>query len=121
VHSVAFSPDGRDLAAASGNYGDFDEPGAITIWNAATGRERRVLKGHRGGVTALAYSRDGERLATGGEAGTVKIWETRSGQDLLTLGGGDDFRVGSLAFSPDGSRLAASGLIGGLRIWTAAP
>jgi WD40 repeat protein len=89
------------------------------VWDVATGRERLVLRGHRGGINAVAYNRDGTRLATGGEGGLVKIWEARSGQDLLSLEG-NAFRVSSLAFSPDGRHLAAGG-DRELRIWSASP
>jgi WD40 repeat protein len=47
----------------------------------------------------------------------VKIWETRSGQELLNLEG-DSLDVRALAFNPDGSRLAAGGMHQ-IRIWSA--
>lgn len=66
-----------------------------------------TLKGHKGGVTSVAFSPDGKRLATGSEDGTVKLWDAEQGQEILTLKG-DKGQVTSLAFSSDGKRLATA-------------
>src|SRR5262249_25535854 len=63
------------------------------------------LKGHTEEVTSVAYSPDGQRLATGSRDRTVKIWDARTGQELLALRGHKD-GVLSVCFSPDGLRLA---------------
>ena len=61
--------------------------------------------GHRGKVTTLAYSPDGSRLATGGEDGTIHIWDPTTGKLLRAFLGARD-RIYSLGWSPDGSMLA---------------
>jgi dipeptidyl aminopeptidase/acylaminoacyl peptidase len=54
----------------------------------------------------VAFSPDGARLASADSDGTVKVWDARTGQELLTLQGHTD-GVTSVAFSPDGARLAS--------------
>jgi RNA polymerase sigma factor (sigma-70 family) len=63
-----FSPDSRMLAGA-----DYD--GAVHIWEVASGKERRVLQGHRSVVGTLAFSSDGSALASGSADTTVLIWD----------------------------------------------
>ncbi len=47
------------------------------MWDASTGQENLTLKEHTTYVTALAFSRDGRRLASASRHGTVKIWDAR--------------------------------------------
>jgi WD domain, G-beta repeat len=56
-------------------------------------------------VTGLAWSNDGLTLASGGDDGMVRLWNTADGTALLVLKGHSDWTEG-LAFSPDGTRLA---------------
>jgi hypothetical protein len=65
---LAFSPDGRMLAAG-------DTEGAVTVYEVSTGRPRFVLAGHHGEVTALAFSADGLRLVSGGADTRINVWE----------------------------------------------
>jgi WD40 repeat protein len=66
----------------------------------------------------IAFSADGQRLATGGEENTVKIWDTKTGAELRTLRGhsGDIYTV---AFSPDpnGRWLASAGEDSTVKVW----
>src|SRR5262249_46198289 len=73
---VAFSPDGRQVAAGSGHL---VKPGEVTVWDVGTGRERFRLGGHRDLVAGVAFSPDGRRIATANGGlrgrGEVKIWD----------------------------------------------
>ncbi|MCI0460436.1 MAG: protein kinase, partial [Gemmataceae bacterium] len=102
VTSVAFSPDGQRLAAAS-NDGPI---GMVKIWEASTGKELLTLKGHTEVVWSVAFSPDGQRLASASYDRTVKLWESATGKELLTFKG-HTTAVRSVAFSPDGQRLAS--------------
>ena len=70
-------------------------------------------------ISSLAYSPDGKRLATGCADENVKLWDTTTGQEVLTLTAHCD-RVIGVAFSPDGRRLAACGY-NSVTVWDAAP
>jgi WD40 repeat protein len=62
------------------------------------------------------FSPDGTRLATASGDGTVKIWDSESGEELLTLFGHTG-RIFGLVISPDGTRLATAGQDGTSRVY----
>jgi WD40 repeat protein len=69
----------------------------------------------------VAFSPDGQRIAAGGPIdGTVKVWDTQTGQDKLTLKGHTGSVTG-VAFSPDGQRIVSGSLDGTVRVWDAPP
>ena len=104
--SVGFSPDGRTLAGA-------DEDGSITLWNAATGEQRGLLRDEVRVLRALAFSPDSRILASAGETGPIRLWDVLTAQELHSI---PDYsgHVHSLAFAPDGSSLAYSRHDGGV-------
>jgi WD40 repeat protein len=69
-------------------------------------------------VTAVAYSRDGQHLASAGSDGTVRIWDPNIGTAIrtLTLTGHTD-PVTAVAYSPDGRHLASASFDRTVRIW----
>jgi WD40 repeat protein len=70
----------------------------------------------KGEVNTVAFSPDGERLASAGEHGTVTIRNSRTGEVLQTLDGHGDF-VYSVAFHPDGRHLASAGADRKVIVW----
>ena len=59
----------------------------MKIWDSATGKELFALKGHAGRVASVAFSPDGQRLASGSRDQTVKIWDSATGKELFALKG----------------------------------
>jgi WD40 repeat protein/serine/threonine protein kinase len=110
LNQVLYSPDGRYLAAASRDYDQTisKESGEVKLWDAATGKEVRTLRGHNRMVTSLAFTPDSRRLISGSNDWTVKVWEVSSGQEMLSfsLSQLELAPVFHLALSPDGKRLA---------------
>jgi WD40 repeat protein len=68
VACLAFSPDGKVLAAGSGDS-------TVQLWEAVTGKKLRVLTGHRGPVNKVAISPDGTTLASASDDGTILLWQ----------------------------------------------
>ncbi len=99
VKALAFSPDGRTLAAVTGL-------GALTVWDVRSRSLRHEPMSASSGfpLVGVAFSPDGTTLATNGIAG-MELWDAATGVDL---GGFSDVGYGGsdVAFSADGARVA---------------
>jgi WD40 repeat protein len=93
VTSGALSPDGRRILTGSSDN-------TARLWDTATGRQIRSLKGHTGYVSSVAFSSDGERLVTGSVDTTARIWDTATGKALRVIRGHAG-PVYTVALSPD--------------------
>ena len=102
IRCATWSPDGRFIA-----YSSPDVQGDVTLWQIETGQSWRVLKGHTDKVHSIAWSPDGHRLATGGENGTVKLWEPMAGRVLRNFKAPEKNLC--LVWSPDKRTLAIGG------------
>ena len=100
IHAIALSNDEQKFAIASGNSG------VINLWNADTWEHLNTLTGHNGDVYGIAFSPDGQTLASGSRDKTVRLWDTNTGEHKQTLVGHRD-SVTRLVFSPDGQTLAS--------------
>jgi WD40 repeat protein/tRNA A-37 threonylcarbamoyl transferase component Bud32 len=122
VLGCCFSPDGTRLAAATAPGWSGHGPmkaGVITIWKIPTGEKLHTLRGHGSGVQGVAFSPDGERLASCGADRLVMIWDAGAGTVLHVLRG-HGAPVRAVAFAPDGRTLtSAGGMDGSVRVWDA--
>jgi WD40 repeat protein len=109
VFALAFSPDGRWLAACV-------QDGTIEIWEVSSGRRCQSIHPGRLALYALTFSPDGQHIATAGFDGAICIHDLISGEQLSILSGHTD-AVYSLSFSPDGQTLASGSGDGTVRLW----
>ena len=106
--AVAFSPDGKRLAIATG--------AGIWFYDAQTYQETVLLTGHTEVVRAVAFSPDGKTLASGARDATVKLWNVENGENIATFVR-NAIGVESVAFSPNGKMLAAGTEGGPIKLW----
>jgi WD40 repeat protein/serine/threonine protein kinase len=114
IHHLAFSADGRRLAAAAWD-------GTVTVWDVKSKRKLHTFR-HDDRVTAVAFHPNGRQLASGSCDNTAKIWDLETGEEVDTLRGHIGY-VMSVAYSDDGSLLAtASGhrYQGEVQLWDTA-
>jgi WD40 repeat protein len=109
---AAFSPDGSRVVTTSNSRN------IARIWDADTGKELVVLRGHLDVVWSAAFSPDGTRVVTGSRDKTARIWDAVAGQELNVLRGFEE-GVYRTAFSPDGTRIMTDSEDKSLRIWNA--
>ena len=105
VNSLAWSPDGKWLAAASIS-------GPITIFDGKTGQVQHRLAGHAFGTCEIAWNANGTILASAGQDGHIRLWDPENGQERAKLPGGAAWPPASVcrtnASSPANSYSAAA-------------
>jgi len=114
---VAFSPDGRRLAVATGNILGGD--GRVLILDSSNGRQIRTIHpvGGYNGTYSLAFAPNGT-LGTGTDAGVVQLWNPSTGDPIGHPVLAAAAPVASIAFDRSGQRFAtAGGPEGGLKLW----
>jgi WD40 repeat protein len=79
-----------------------------------------VLKGHTSRLETASFSPDGSRVVTSSQDHTARVWDARTGAELLTLKGHTNI-VTSASFSADGSRIVTASSDGTVRVWDATP
>jgi WD40 repeat protein len=113
IRCLAFSRDGRLLASGAGT---FDRVGGeLKIWDVAGRTERWSPPGLLSKVRAVAFAPVGQTLCSAGEDGTVRVWDTDTGELRRILH--HPAQVWSLAFAPDGQTLVTGEETGALRFW----
>jgi WD40 repeat protein/serine/threonine protein kinase len=115
---VTFDPTGRYLVREGREH-------TVQVRDAATGKEVGVVGRHAMQIWGMAFSPDGQRLATASNDGTVKVWDwdparlDKEQQPAITLDVRVDGYGNRVAFSPDSQRLATGGEEYTVKIWDA--
>ena len=111
--ALAFTAGGTTLEVA-----DSDSVGS---WDLANGARVpvRPLPGESAGGS-VAFSADGQTIATGGSDGIIKLWDAATRQEIGTPMSSDASPVDAVAFNPDGTVLASANTDGNVQLWNAA-
>ncbi|HLZ07169.1 MAG TPA: WD40 repeat domain-containing protein, partial [Chloroflexota bacterium] len=109
IHSVAVSPDGKQLATAG-----FDS--TIKLWDIASAKNTATLAGHTGPVYCVVYRPDGKGLASSSADKTIRFWNLADNKTTTEIKTHTDI-VDQIAFSPDGKYLASGSADKSVRLW----
>jgi eukaryotic-like serine/threonine-protein kinase len=116
--AVAWSPDGKYIVSG-------DDDHTVYLWDATnlsdTNKPRWIRQflghpGHMNYVQSVAWSPDGQHIASGSLDSTVKIWNVATGGLIFTYNHHNQ-QVWSVAWSPDGRRIASASIDGTVQIW----
>lgn len=116
--ALAFSPDGKLIAAGQGGETD---TGKVHLIDTETGKLVRDVSGHQYGITDVCFSRDGKLLFTAGRDTCVRVVQVEDGKEIAVLGAprGGQFKdwISAIALSPDETYLAAADIAGHVAVW----
>lgn len=128
VNQVSFSPDGARLASVSGAYRTTNDEKTLKIWDVASGALLQNLSGHRDWVTAVAWSSNGNLIAsasgvddhdnTANATGELFVWNSYGGLLLWNSSGLPSF-PNRIDWAPDGSWIASIGHLSDIWLFNA--
>jgi WD40 repeat protein len=110
IRFTAISPDGRQLAAACADRN-------LRLYSLPTGQMTKKLELGNTSLSALAYSRTGQRLAAGTAAGSVRVYDLVGGIGSVFDVMAAPLAITAIALSPDGTRLAIAPLDLPVQLW----
>ncbi|KAJ5805509.1 G-protein beta WD- 40 repeats containing protein [Penicillium pulvis] len=109
VWTLAFSPDGKQIASGSGDD-------TIKLWDTASGDLQKTLEGHKYWVNTVAFSSDSKQIVSGSDEKTIRLWDAATGNLQMTLEGHLE-SVNTVAFSPDGKQIASGSSDDTIKLW----
>ncbi len=122
VPAISWSPDSMLIASTTAGPSVSGGPpaseNAVQVWDATTGKPIYIYHGHSSGITDVAWSPKGERIASSSTDYTVQVWDATTGKHPLIYRT-HSWYVWTVAWSPDGKRLASGGPDGTIQIWDA--
>ena len=116
ILDVKFSPTGELIASATGDIRGSDN--TVRVWSTSTLDMIHELRGHTWEVTSLAFSRNGEMLASGDGDGNIITWDVQTGE-LIEQWVAHQSWVQDLVFSPTEAFLVSVGRDGAIVAWNA--
>jgi len=116
-NAIAVSPDGSSLATAGYGKGTLSK-GGVALWDIGSARIRTTLP-HPGVIETVAFSADSGKLASGGEDGTIRLWNVATGTPARVIKASRE-EVRAVAFTPDGSKLVSGGRDAMVRVFDVA-
>jgi eukaryotic-like serine/threonine-protein kinase len=127
VFRIVFSPDGKRIITAGGDplerqarppsaNDDFE----TKLWDAGSGKEIAVLRGHRGSAMCAAFSPDSRRVFTGSEDWMVRLWDASTGMAILSLPG-HGRPVFDVVATPDGKAILTASVEATVKMWSTIP
>ena len=109
IRNAILGPGGKYFAIS------VERENEVRLYEVATSKLRR-LSGHHDFVSGLAFSPDGQTFASGSVDGTIRLWDTATGEQTAMLPGHIE-EATDVAFSPDGRTLASLGHKESLKLW----
>ncbi|KAG2343248.1 WD40 repeat-like protein [Suillus weaverae] len=114
VRSMALSPNGNTVASGSGG-GD----NKVRLWDVETRKVLAKWAGHSDVVCALCWSADGNQVLSGSWDGTARVWDVKSGKNVLTIKTGHSW-VNAVMYWPNTTKIATGGREeDAIKIWDA--
>jgi WD40 repeat protein len=106
---IKWSPDGSMIATCGKN--------TITLLESTTLDTILTMSGHGNNINSLAFSPDGQMIASGSDDKTIKLWRISDGSEIQTFSGHGNLWVYSVVFSPDGQMIASGSDDKKIKLW----
>ncbi len=113
VRALAFSPDGRLLAAAGGAPAQFGE---VKVWDVETGQVRYTIKGHSDCIYSVDFSSDGKQIVTASYDRMIELWSAETGEHIRALKDHVD-AVYTVDFGSKAGQLLSGGADRSVKLW----
>ena len=110
IEGLVFSPSGQQLATIHNSN-------VVSLWNVSNRTFEFILEGHTKFINSILYSSKGHLIASASHDGTIKLWDTKSGECIATLDEGEGQMIRSISFSENGNKLVSGGSDRVIRIW----